>query len=97
MSKVTSKLQVTIPRRIAEQFSIKPGDEIEFVATAAGLRVVTAARPDASTLSVAERLRLFDEGNERQRRRQARMKLPDNPPADRGWTRDELYTRGKPG
>lgn len=39
MSKVTSKLQVTIRRRIAEQFSIKPGDEIDFVATAEGLRV----------------------------------------------------------
>jgi AbrB family looped-hinge helix DNA binding protein len=97
MSKVTSKLQVTIPRRIAEQFSIKPGDEIDFVATAEGLRVVTAARPDATTLSVAERLRLFDEANERQRQRQARMKLPASPPTDRGWTREELYTRGKPG
>lgn len=97
MSKVTSKLQVTIPKRIAEQFSIKPGDDIDFVATAEGLRVVTAARPDATTLSVAERLRLFDEGNERQQRRQARMKLPVDPPTDRGWTREELYTRGKPG
>lgn len=97
MSKVTSKLQVTIPKRIAEQYSIKPGDEIDFVATAEGLRVVTAARPDANTLSVAERLRLFDEGNERQRRRQGGMKLPGDPPSDRGWTREELYTRGKPG
>jgi len=97
MSKVTSKLQVTIPKRIAEQFSIRPGDEIDFVATAEGLRIVTAARPDASGLSVAERLRLFEEGNERQRRRQARMKLPANPPTERGWTRAELYTRGKPG
>lgn len=96
MSKVTSKLQVTIPKRIAEQFSIKPGDDIDFVATADGLRVVTAARPDATKLSVAERLRLFDEATERQRRRQARMKLPADPPADRGWTREELYTRGKP-
>lgn len=97
MSKVTSKLQVTIPKRIAEQFSIKPGDDIEFVATAEGLRVVTATRRDATTLSVAERLRLFDEATERQRRRQARMKLPAEPPADRDWTREELYTRGKPG
>lgn len=97
MAKVTSKLQVTIPKRIAEQFSIKPGDDIEFVATAEGLRVVTATRRDAATLSVAERLRLFDEANERQQRRQARMKLPAEPPVDRGWTREELYTRGKPG
>jgi AbrB family looped-hinge helix DNA binding protein len=97
VSKVTSKLQVTIPKRIAEQFSIKPGDDIDFVATADGLRVVTAARPHATKLSVAERLRLFDEATERQRRRQARMKLPAGPPADRGWTREELYTRDKPG
>lgn len=97
MSKVTSKLQVTIPKRIAEQFSIRPGDEIDFVATAEGLRVVTAARPDATKLSVAERLRLFEAGNERQRRRQEGMKLPANPPTERGWTRAELYSRGKPG
>lgn len=97
MAKVTSKLQVTIPRRIAEQFSISPGDEIDFVATAEGLRVVTATRRDATTLTVAERLRLFDEGTERQRRRQAQLKLPSSPPADRGWTREELYSRGKPG
>jgi AbrB family looped-hinge helix DNA binding protein len=108
MSKVTSKLQVTIPKRIAEQFSIRPGDEIDFVATAEGLRIVTAERPDAGALSVAERpdagalsvaerLRLFEEGNERQRGRQARMKLPANPPTERGWTREELYSRGKPG
>ena len=30
MAKVTSKLQVTIPKAIAEQYGIKPGDEIEF-------------------------------------------------------------------
>lgn len=48
MSRVTSKLQVTIPKRIAEQFSIKPGDDIEFVASADGLRVTTAVRPDGS-------------------------------------------------
>jgi AbrB family looped-hinge helix DNA binding protein len=97
MSKVTSKLQVTIPKRIAEQFSIKPGDEIDFVATAEGLRVITASRPDATILSVAERLRLFDQATERQRHRQARMTLPVDPPTDRGWTREELYSRGKPG
>jgi AbrB family looped-hinge helix DNA binding protein len=96
MSKVTSKLQVTIPKRIAEKCAIKPGDEIEFVATAEGLRVVTKSRP-ATGLSVAERLRLFDEATERVRAHQAGMKLPETSPAERGWTREELYTRGKPG
>jgi AbrB family looped-hinge helix DNA binding protein len=97
MAKVTSKLQVTIPKRIAEQFAIKPGDDIEFVATVDGLRVKTRACERGSELSVAERLRLFDQATERQRRRQAGMKLPASTSADRGWTREELYTRGEPG
>ncbi len=97
MSKVTSKLQVTIPRRIADQFAIQPGDEIEFLPAGDGLRVATKAHPRAARLSVAERLRLFDEATTRQQRRQAAMQLPGTPPADRGWTRDELYSRGKPG
>ncbi|HUG98038.1 MAG TPA: AbrB/MazE/SpoVT family DNA-binding domain-containing protein [Gammaproteobacteria bacterium] len=97
MSKVTSKLQVTIPKRIAEQCAIKPGDDIDFVATAEGLRVVTASQRGAAGLSVAERLRLFDEATARQRAREAGMNLPATPAADRGWTREELYTRGNPG
>lgn len=97
MSKVTSKLQVTLPKRIAEQFAIKPGDDIEFVATADGLRVKTGSRERAPELSVAERLRLFDQATERQRRRQAAIKLPATDSKDRGWTREELYTRGEPG
>jgi AbrB family looped-hinge helix DNA binding protein len=31
MAKVTSKLQVTIPKAIADRYRIRPGDEIEFV------------------------------------------------------------------
>ena len=30
MAKVTSKLQVTVPKAIAEQYSIRPGDEIDW-------------------------------------------------------------------
>jgi len=32
MAKVTSKYQVTVPRAIAEQYSIRPGDDIDWVA-----------------------------------------------------------------
>lgn len=43
---------------------------------------------------VQERLRLFDDATRRQREREAR-----NPPmpeeADRGWTREDLYRRGR--
>ena len=97
MSKVTSKLQVTIPKRIAEQFAIKPGDEVEFLATPDGLRVLTATRRGGAALSIEERLRLFDAATARQLERQSMMKFESTPGADRGWTRDELYTRGQPG
>jgi AbrB family looped-hinge helix DNA binding protein len=93
MSKVTSKLQVTIPKAIADRHRIRPGDEIRFVSAGDGIRI---ERPEpAKPLSVAERLRLFDAATRRQRKRDARWgRLPT--PKDRGWTREELYTRGSP-
>ena len=30
MAKVTSKFQVTVPKTIADHYSIRPGDEIEW-------------------------------------------------------------------
>lgn len=47
-------------------------------------------------LSADERLRLFDAATARQREREKTMQLPPEPPIERGWTRDELYQRGKP-
>jgi AbrB family looped-hinge helix DNA binding protein len=31
MAKVTSKFRVTMPKKIAESYSIRPGDEIDWV------------------------------------------------------------------
>ena len=53
--------------------------------------------------SKAERLALFDQATERQRRREANPDTPDVPaePAwkpheiARGWRREDLYTRGR--
>ena len=95
MSKVTSKLQVTIPKVIAEQYGIKPGDEIEFVPAGEVIRVVPPGKRQKPRLSVEERLRLFDEATVRQGEREAKIRLPAEPPGDRGWTREELYDRGK--
>ena len=97
MSKVTSKLQVTIPKAIAEQYGIKPGDEIEFCAAGANIRVVTPRGRRPGRLSVEERLRSFDAAMERQREREKTMKLPEEPGTDRDWRREDLYTRGKTG
>jgi AbrB family looped-hinge helix DNA binding protein len=93
MSKVTSKLQVTLPKVIAEQFGIHPGDEIEFRAAGDTIRIEPVGRREP--LSVKERLKLFDESVRRQRRRQAGRKYPKEP-VDRGWKREDLYDRARP-
>ena len=96
MAKVTSKLQVTIPKHIADEYGIAPGDEIEFVPAGDSIRVILPRQRPRSLLSLEERLRLFDESTARQREREKHMVLPKEPPAERDWKREDLYTRGKP-
>ena len=96
MAKVTSKLQVTIPKHIADEYGIAPGDEIDFVPAGDSIRVVLPHQISRSSLSLEERLRLFDESRARQRQREKHMVLPKDPPAKRDWKREDLYTRGKP-
>ena len=95
MAKVTSKLQVTIPKAIARQYGIEPGDQIEFRPAGTEIRVVPP-RVERKRLSKAERLRLFDEARVRQREREKTMTVTVLPGQGRGWTREELYTRGTP-
>ena len=90
MSKVTSKLQVTIPKAIAEQYGIKPGDEIEFRPAGQSIRIITPRGRTAGRLSLEERLRLFDASIERQRKREKHMKLPSEPRTERDWKREDL-------
>jgi len=96
MAKVTTKLQVTIPKVIADRYGIEPGDEIEFQAAGQVIRVIPPSRRGTTRLSTDERLRLFDEATARQRRREEGMKLPGEPSAQRDWKREDLYTRGEP-
>lgn len=90
MAKVTSKLQVTLPKALADAYSIQPGDEILWEAAGPVIRVIPE-RPAKAVRSRADRLRSFDDATKRARRRQA---VHDEPPGDRGWTREELYERG---
>lgn len=88
MAKVTSKLQVTVPKALAQHYGIAPGDEIEWEAAGDVIRVVPSGKPPIFDL--AARLRLFDQATERLNQR-AR---PVDAVAERGWTREELYERG---
>ncbi|MBS1859109.1 MAG: AbrB/MazE/SpoVT family DNA-binding domain-containing protein [Acidobacteria bacterium] len=93
MAKITSKYQVTIPKTIAQRYRIHPGDEIDWVAAGDVIRILP---PDqrADSIDREARLRLFDQATERHRRRPAARKA--KPPRDRGWTREDLYRRGRP-
>jgi AbrB family looped-hinge helix DNA binding protein len=92
MAKVTSKFQVSIPKTLADQLHIRPGDEIDWRIACGELRIAPA---DASRpLSRERRLELFDLASQRQAARN-KLHRPKRPSSSRGWTRDELYDRGR--
>jgi AbrB family looped-hinge helix DNA binding protein len=95
MAKVTSKLQLTIPKRLAEQYGIAPGDEVELQAAGDIIRLVPPGRPTSKRLSDKERVRLFDAATARQREREKRMRISAEPAAKRDWSREDLYGRGR--
>jgi AbrB family looped-hinge helix DNA binding protein len=92
MSRVTGKFQITLPKRLVDAFGIAVGDEVELVAVGDTIRIVpaNAVRPGLST---QEQLRLFDEATQRAKASALERKLPAA--SDRGWTREELYDRGR--
>jgi AbrB family looped-hinge helix DNA binding protein len=98
MSKVTSKLQVTIPKAVAEAHGIKPGTEIQFESAGDAIRVTTVreegVKYDAAKLDLDFRLRLFDEATERQKARETAQLERVGANTGRGWTREDLYQRG---
>ncbi len=93
MAKVTSKLQLTIPKRIAEQYGIAPGDEVDLQPAGDIIRLIPPARRAPHRLSEKERLRLFDAATARQREREKSMRIPDGPGPKRDWRREDLYDR----
>jgi AbrB family looped-hinge helix DNA binding protein len=90
MSKVTSKLQVTIPKAVAEQYGIEPGTEVAFEPAGDAIRVrvgLAGAPPEAGDLEW--KLRLFDAASKRQKTRNRRREVVAA--TQRGWIREELY------
>ena len=96
MAKVTSKLQVTLPKAIATQYGIEPGDAIEFQAAGDVIRVIPPRHRARTHLSLDERLRLFDRMVAEQQEWQKHRSWPTPASGDRGWRREDLYTRGEP-
>jgi len=98
MAKVTSKYQVTVPKKIADRYTIRPGDEIEWVAAGEVIRVIPPASQVAPPEDRESQLRLFDQATERHRKRPLPRPAaqPKARPRGRGWRREDLYQRGRP-
>lgn len=92
MARVTSKLQVTIPKVIAERYGIEPGAEIDWLPAGDAIRVVPPGTVERR-LDRARRLQLFDRATERQLERQGTTSS-GSVATDRGWRREDLYERG---
>lgn len=90
--KVTGKLQVTIPKALAERLGLAAGDGIVWELVGGSLRV-RPEREMVGRLGADERLALWSASRERQRVRD-RARGVVAPGMDRGWTREELYRRG---
>jgi bifunctional DNA-binding transcriptional regulator/antitoxin component of YhaV-PrlF toxin-antitoxin module len=67
MSRVTSKLQVTLPKAIADLHHIRPGTEIQFESAIDCIRIFIGK--SRSTLPLEEKLRLLEEARTRQQLR----------------------------
>jgi AbrB family looped-hinge helix DNA binding protein len=93
MSKVTSKRQVTIPKKIADEYGIAEGDDIMWIAEGEAIKVLPHQQPE-ELIGREDRLQLFDQATERQRQRDTERQTTSSP-EDRGWTREELHNRGR--
>jgi len=85
MGKVTSKYQVSIPKALADQLGVRPGDEVEWEVAGDEFRVrpAHAKKP----LSVEERLKMFRESMKQVAALQKKRRLKGS----RDWTREDLY------
>jgi AbrB family looped-hinge helix DNA binding protein len=92
MAKVTGKFQITLPKALVEQCGIRVGDELELRAIGRSIHIDRRTTPDGSQRR-RDRLALFDRATTRQRSRERARPLART--GSRGWTREELYARGR--
>jgi AbrB family looped-hinge helix DNA binding protein len=94
MSKITGKFQLTLPKKLVDAYGIKVGDEVDLLPAGDKISLVPERCSRTSASNPEERLRYFDRATERQRKRDGKRSLKSE--KDRGWTREELYRRGRP-
>ena len=96
MSRVTSKLQVTIPKTIAREYGIEPGSDVVFEPAGEVIRLRTIIDEKELLEDDADfRLKLFDRSTARQKKRNKKlMKSMSDVLTGRGWRREDLYGRG---
>lgn len=103
---MTSKLQLTVPKKIADQYGIRPGDELKWVPAGDSIRVelVRDKTKSAHELTTEEKVALFDANTkwlddlQAKELKEAQAKGTHLTRENRGWTREELYNddRGLP-
>ena len=106
MPKVTSKLQLTVPKAIADQYGICPGDELKWIPAGDSIRVELVRRRAKADheLTTEEKLALFDDNTnwldelQADQLKEAKAKGTRITRENRGWTREDLYSddRGLP-
>ena len=105
---MTSKLQVTLPKAIADRYGVGPGSDVVFEPAGDSIRVLVPREPGlvpSSAMSIADKQALFAAASLRQALRNRRYRLARTAagrnaksgrtakPVERGWTREELYDR----
>ena len=100
---MTSKLQLTVPKVIADKYGIRPGDELEWTPAGESIRVRLVRNKTKTELKPDELLLLFDENTrwldelQAEELRASKAKDVRLTRENRGWTREELYEdRGFP-
>lgn len=93
MAKVTGKLQITLPKALADQSGIRVGDDLDVRLVGRSIQIDRRPASDDKG-GRQERLEHFDQATKRQRARQAGARLHRG--RSRGWTREELYDRARP-
>ena len=90
MAKVTKKLRSTVPKAIASQYGIRPGDRVELIPAGETIRMIPSRR--LKPISAQERLCIFDGIIKRVDARAAEHNgKPAHRGDDRSWTREDLY------